>query len=513
MRVDVFCESGGEYGLGHFYRALKLIALLKSLPIACSFTLHNRGESSKALESAILALDSSIIYKHYEWLSHKHIDLELTIVDSYEAKEWFYHSLSQQSLALICLDDTLRDVYPPHCYILSPFAKPKDFTNAPYHLWCGEAYIITPPLDSAKSAESSTAFTLPNDKTHIFINFGGADTSNLTQALIDIIAQDTRFEGCHFHIVLGAAYSHQVPQNAPNLSIYHHLAQSDLWQLAKNCQIAISAGSGIMLELLSLRVPSIVLESASNQHLQIKHFAKKGAIIRAKNIANALDTLANLLDSSKALESIKATLASLDIGSALPQALLALVKESTQNTHLSNSLIATPFTEVSDDEAAFIRSMRNHKSISQWMYAGHISQAMHSAFLEALKSDSTRRYFLVSDRGEYIGVGSLMRINLAHKHAFLGIYTNPFSTQHQKGARILAFLEAFAFDTLGLHSLHLEVLGHNARAIRFYENHGFKREGILHEFIANKDSAESSAYYDVVLMQKIAPNKDEMEIQ
>ncbi len=132
-----------------------------------------------------------------------------------------------------------------------------------------------------------------------------------------------------------------------------------------------------------------------------------------------------------------------------------------------NSLIALPFTHLTQEESEIVLSMRNHKQVAQWMYSSYITPASHKAFLAHLTNDTSKQYWLFKSNDEYIGVGSLTRINPAHKHAFIGIYTNPLCDKNSKGAQILSFLESYAMRNLTLHTLHLEVLIHNERAIKF----------------------------------------------
>lgn len=53
----------------------------------------------------------------------------------------------------------------------------------------------------------------------------------------------------------------------------------------------------------------------------------------------------------------------------------------------------------------------------------------------------------------------------------------------------------FAFETLGLHRLELDVFSFNPRAIRAYEKAGFRREGVRREAVWN-----GTAYGDDILM-------------
>lgn len=263
MRVDIFCESGSAWGLGHFYRCLKLALLCARLPQIRAITLHNRGDFSPDLP-ALLAHDSpessaKIAYIAHEWLENLHSPnnepnnelessskprkplepLEIAIIDSYEASSSIYAALARESKALICLDDTLRDIYPPHSIILNPLPESKEhfsqarFAGRKYRLWCGEEYMILPPainfvdlanvadfpsecaldplkhgqkalkspessgldspmdslIDSSHACSGNSSATSHITTRHIFVSFGGVDRENYTQAFVDILSQ------------------------------------------------------------------------------------------------------------------------------------------------------------------------------------------------------------------------------------------------------------------------------------------------------------------------------------
>lgn len=522
MRVDIFCESGEKYGLGHFYRCLKLIAICGKIPQVNAITLHNRGDFTPPPFNDLLDenMQDSVILecKNYEWLSTQPQMLDVAIVDSYETQEWFYYRLKSHSKALICLDDTLRDVYPPQSYILNQSSQ-EHFSSQKYHLWCGQEYII-PPIILPEHSPSHT------HNKQIFISFGGVDSGNLTQEIVHHISQFIAlndFAHCHFHIVLGNGYTHQLsipPEISPYITLYSHLSPKDFLHKASVCDYAISAGGGSMLELIMLKIPSIIIESAPNQRIQITQWEQAGAIALAQNPYDSLFLLHSWCEnmpSSYNKDTIKTTLHSLSLGTLLPKALSTLfaqVAESEQiqshNFHRHStqkdktnldSLLALSFNELTQEESHIVLSMRNHEQVARWMYATHITPSSHHTFLQELKNDHSKRYWLFKYNGEYIGVGSLTRINLTHKHAFIGIYTNPFCTQSNKGKRILTFLESFATQNLALHTLHLEVLSHNERALRFYEKCNYIREGVLRDFILCKESPQRR-YYDVILMYK-----------
>lgn len=351
VSVEIFCESGKEMGLGHLYRCIKLARICAQIPPITTITLHNRGDFALDL-SKILPndlqddLQARIHYNAHEWFSssaHKSSESSdapvLAIVDSYLASGALYAHIQQCSDALICLDDTLRDIYPAQSYILNPTLEScVYFATKPYHLWCGEQYAIVPQVRGGESLHIRQDSSLQADlqAKHIFVSFGGVDSRNLTQALLQELHTylESSPYALYFHIVLGGGYTHKLcapllqahHKYHERISIYRDLSPDEFLSLAQACDYAISAGGGSMLELLGLKIPSIILESASNQRSQIAHFEKKGAIIQAKDTQNALSTLTSLLANTSQTQAIKIALESLQLGSALEAALQDLAQ-------------------------------------------------------------------------------------------------------------------------------------------------------------------------------------------
>ena len=190
-----------------------------------------------------------------------------------------------------------------------------------------------------------------------------------------------------------------------------------------------------------------------------------------------------------------------------------------------NEIYALDFTLMDKKDSLYVLQMRNHAQVAQYMYSSHISKQGHTDFIKGLKNNQKSAYWLLKKRGEILGVASLSRINLTHKNAYIGIYKNPFldacgqtkvlakstctelsshssgdSVGISVGAEILATLEHIAFSEFCLHSLHLEVLESNAKAIRFYEKNGYKYGGKLLDFIYRNEF-----YHNALLYSKISP--------
>ncbi len=133
-----------------------------------------------------------------------------------------------------------------------------------------------------------------------------------------------------------------------------------------------------------------------------------------------------------------------------------------------------------------ILEIRNSEHIRKWMYNRDvITLEDHIKFIEKLKHNTEKLYYVVFnvDNNEIVGCINLNNINYINKNAFLGIYANPTGNTSSKGKLLMKCLFYLSFSLLKLHTLKLEVLNTNKRAIDFYKKSGFKEEGELRDFV------------------------------
>jgi UDP-4-amino-4,6-dideoxy-N-acetyl-beta-L-altrosamine N-acetyltransferase len=130
------------------------------------------------------------------------------------------------------------------------------------------------------------------------------------------------------------------------------------------------------------------------------------------------------------------------------------------------------FIDLTYDEVVEVLSWRNHESIRIWMHTTNtITLDEHLAFIQSLKSTTSKLYFVVIKNGNPIGVIDL--VNITNTSASLGLYANPFSDRKGIGTIILRALMRHAYDTLGLSTLRLEYFFNNEKAKTLYEKFDF----------------------------------------
>lgn len=155
------------------------------------------------------------------------------------------------------------------------------------------------------------------------------------------------------------------------------------------------------------------------------------------------------------------------------------------------------FLNLSIEEKKMVLGWRNHESIRKWMYSDTIiSIKEHADFLSNLIRDENNFYWVAENKdGLFLGTISINRVDFKQKHAYMGIYSNPFNEIKNKGHLLIQCIKKLAFEIAGLHTLKLEVIANNQKAINFYKKSGFNEEGRLKEFVF-----KDGQWHDVIVM-------------
>ena len=90
--------------------------------------------------------------------------------------------------------------------------------------------------------------------------------------------------------------------------------------------------------------------------------------------------------------------------------------------------------------------------------------------------------FAIEVEGQHVGNLGLHKIDKVDRKAQLGIVIGePALWSKGYGSEAIRIALRYAFGVLGLNRVSLDVLEYNERAIRAYENAGFRREGLFRE--------------------------------
>jgi len=126
-------------------------------------------------------------------------------------------------------------------------------------------------------------------------------------------------------------------------------------------------------------------------------------------------------------------------------------------------------------ELLMVLTWRNHYR-QQFVNTEPISVKEHLKYVERLKRDYTKLYWLVKNReGLPLGCINLNSIDWKKREAYLGIFKNP--NLGKVGLALLSLLMDISKHIFQLRKLKLEVLSTNERAINLYLKKHFVKVG------------------------------------
>ncbi len=133
---------------------------------------------------------------------------------------------------------------------------------------------------------------------------------------------------------------------------------------------------------------------------------------------------------------------------------------------------------VSDDITEIVRTWRNDKNISQYMFTNHyITKEEHHQWIEKLKTKTTAKAWIIRFNNNPVGVVSLSNIDFKKKTTEWGFYIANESFRGKGiGSATLYRLMEYVFDTLHLQTMTTMVLENNPVAVKMYEKFGFKKD-------------------------------------
>jgi UDP-4-amino-4,6-dideoxy-N-acetyl-beta-L-altrosamine N-acetyltransferase len=144
---------------------------------------------------------------------------------------------------------------------------------------------------------------------------------------------------------------------------------------------------------------------------------------------------------------------------------------------------------------------RNDYEIKQlaMMHPYPITEFIEKEWYEELLKNKSNKviYFAIADKDDSpLGYIFLNNINPVHRNCFLGIVIGD-KKQRGKGygTEAVELLAQYAFNTLNMHKITVEVININPHAIKVYEKLGFVNEGCM-----KQQFFSDGKYYDVLIM-------------
>ncbi|GEE02288.1 diamine N-acetyltransferase [Gordonia spumicola] len=132
--------------------------------------------------------------------------------------------------------------------------------------------------------------------------------------------------------------------------------------------------------------------------------------------------------------------------------------------------------EVTDVE--FLHSLFSDPEVVRyWFVEPYVTRTDFETKFEARRGDRTARRFIIDDDGEAVGIVELVDIRETHRNCEFQIIVAPGRQGHGYAQTATTLILDYAFKTLNLHKVYLQVDDENEGAIHVYRKCGFQVEG------------------------------------
>ena len=530
MKIRFLTESLKGQGLGHVARCYSLATVFLDLGYEVDFFVRGGGDFLDFLQGQKGLVTESKngaagrlhpVKIEWEGLSQRHLlEVDICIIDTYEISSLEVFLDHSQVVVLIDDDGRWEGLLEgrENLFLLNPNGYYRNKTldsGLRGHVFSGLEYALVNPCFHKATRRYV--------ERRVFVCFGGEDLGDMSARVFNALQElDSKLGlGLSIVVVLGANYKGALLGTKPKSphEIHHNAPQPLVADLLASALVSIVSGGGIVFESILLASHTMAIKLASNQSLQIDLLKQDGLIeeLSLENLDNDLEKSLLRFCSTEAYKAGATAKRASNLGTKLNELATGLILDSLnkkigeeyqrrRQSHKDFSLedlVAIDFCNMNGNEAMRVLRYRNNPLVRQNMYGtACISASVHFNFIQSLQTEPKSKYFLVKSIGKNetqdIGVISITKISLKHKHAYLGIYKNPelqagsgYSLSY--GTQLMGILKHIAFNKYKLHMLYLEVSARNLTAIRFYEKEGFMFLGELVDGFRFPDALEGAA--------------------
>jgi len=308
MKLLIRADANEVIASGHVKRCLSIADGFTNKNIEIVFVCSEMAAENvlKGTKYRSIILENDYREKDGEIpLLEKIIDKEYAdgiLVDSYEVTEKYLSRLSQ--ICPVAYIATMKDInftgellinytqYAKQKYFEEKYPKLKEKG----FLLQGEKYVplrkefLKIPCREKKNIQN------------ILITTGASDPDNMSYAILVLCMRISRLKEMNYTVVVGNYFKNieqlrELQQKNPNIILEYNV--SNMSELMKRNDIAVSAGGTTLFELCACGLPAISFSMADNQIPMVRYFEKKGLIPYAGDeriqFAEVLDNIQNTL--------------------------------------------------------------------------------------------------------------------------------------------------------------------------------------------------------------------------
>ncbi len=305
----------------------------------------------------------------------------------------------------------------------------------------------------------------------VLVFFGGIDLHNYTGVVLEALEILRRFDFA-VDVVVGSQHPRldEISQRCAGNGFSCHVQTDRMDELIAAADLAVGAGGIALWERCCLGLPSLVLDTADNQSLQVREAALRGLVYAPSS---------DIWDREVFIGHLRALLHNPCLLRFLSQQCMNQVDGLGLN-RIANDLMLPR-----------ISMRRAMKSDSRKIYAWRNEHAVrvvsrnsevilwsdHEQWFEAILNDKCKYLLIGECEGQSVGV---VRFDLSEDVAEVSIYATPNWIGRAVGRQLLQIAELWLIDHVPqVRMLRAVVIGGNVRSQRLFEESGYSLQELV----------------------------------
>ncbi len=290
-------DGNETIGMGHIARCMTIAEALQAAGEEVCFLIADE-KPVKVLEERGFRYE--ILFTYYDEMDVELPQLVLKLgtaagsgkvrilIDSYYVTEFYIKNLMLQA-EVILLDDNADRVLPCHTLVnYNIYAESLGYAEK----YPDSRLVLGATYAPIRSSFAGAPAEIRDEMKHVLVTCGGSDGCHMELALTEAVKNEMLPQNLVYHLVVGPFSEdgdrlEEETQGDERFCV--HRGVSDLSDLMRTCDAAVSAAGSTLYELCAVGLPTIGFTMASNQHRNMEAFAKLTPIMNAGDFSIAPD--------------------------------------------------------------------------------------------------------------------------------------------------------------------------------------------------------------------------------
>lgn len=303
--IIVRADGNNAIGTGHLMRCLSIMEQAKKKDHILFLLADESGK--EIVESK--GFKCKVLYTNYKDMESELLvfanavsafQVDMIVVDSYQVTSLYLDELSKMA-PITLVEDVMRNVYKVDNIInYNIYAnqdnyrnKYENFGNKKTRFYTGISFV---PL---RKEFATKKYIVRKDVKDIFISAGGSDPLNYAGEILLMFISNEKFKAYNYHVISGIfnknkAFLYDIKKKYDNVYIYENV--SNIAEIMRKCDVAISAAGSTMYELASVGIPIITFAFVDNQDKIARSFGEQNLALFAGDSFTEMNEILKKID-------------------------------------------------------------------------------------------------------------------------------------------------------------------------------------------------------------------------